>query len=106
MPLCLNEQTSAYHLQVDYGVLRQRLQKVVWASRRGVAGSQGRLLTIVSGERKRRSSTALGGLYDTDAGAHKVGLPASKRADHPTRARPVGMCRRPPFMHNGSAHYP
>ena len=40
-----------------------------------------------------------GGPYDTDAGAHKVGLPASKRADHPTRARPFGMCRRPPSMH-------
>lgn len=42
-----------------------------------------------------------GGPYDTDAGAHKVGLPASKRADHPTRARPSGMCRRPPSMHIG-----
>lgn len=34
---------------------------------------------------------ASGGPYGIDAGAHKVGLPASERADHPTRARPFGM---------------
>jgi len=48
-------------------------------------------LQVTRSEHERLWPTVSDGPYDFDASAHKVSLPASERADHPTRARPFGI---------------
>jgi hypothetical protein len=51
----------------------------------------GRGRSLSPGRRGTLSRSRSSSPYGIDAGAHKVGLPASERADHPIRARPFGM---------------